>query len=42
MPGEQRPDIEQMEKEGWVFSQRFENLEVTEDGECSVTIEFVK
>ncbi|KAL9610675.1 MAG: hypothetical protein Q9167_004623 [Letrouitia subvulpina] len=31
MPGEQFPDIEQMEHEGWVFSQMFDSLEVTED-----------
>ncbi len=31
MPGEERPDIELIEKEGWVFSQKFVNLEMTED-----------
>ena len=42
MPGEQRPDVEQMEKDGWVFSQRFDDLKVTEDAEHSVIIEFTK
>ncbi len=43
MPGEGRPDIESMEKEGWFFSQKFDNLEMTEDevGHEEV-VEFVK
>ena len=43
MPGEERPDIEQMEKDGWVFSQRLDNLEMTEAEEGNeVVIEFVE
>ena len=43
MPGEERPDVEQMEKEGWIFSQRFDNLKMTEDEVGrEVLIEFVK
>ena len=43
MPGEERPDIEQMEKDGWVFSQGLDNLEMTEDdAEHEAVVEFVK
>ena len=43
MPGEERPDFEQMEKDGWVFSQEHENLEMTEDeAECEAIVEFVE
>ncbi|KAI4165352.1 MAG: hypothetical protein LQ342_001220 [Letrouitia transgressa] len=43
MPGEQFPDIEQMEREGWVFSQMFDSLGVTEDlPQEEVTIKFAK
>ena len=42
MPGEERPDVAQMEKDGWAFSQN-EDLEFTEDdGGHEVVIEFVK
>ena len=42
MPGEERPDVVQMEKDGWVFS-RNEDLEFTEDDAGhEVVIEFVK
>ena len=42
-PGENRPDIEQMEKEGWVFSQKLDNLKMTEDDTGQeVIVEFVK
>lgn len=42
MPGEQRPDIVQMEKDCWVFSQRFDSLEVTDNKGHRVTVEFVE
>lgn len=42
MPGEQRPDFKRMEKEGWVFSERFDDLEVTDDTEHSVIVEFIE
>lgn len=42
MPGEEMPDVEGMEREGWVFSEPFYELrmEAGEDGE--VVVEFVK
>lgn len=41
MPGEQKPNVEQMEKEGWVFSEVFDDLEMAEDiARQSVIIEF--
>ena len=43
MPREERPDIEQMEKDGWVFSQRLNNLQMTEADEGDeVVVEFVE
>lgn len=43
MPGEERPDVEQMEKDGWVFSQRFDYLEMAEeDGGDGVIVEFTE
>ena len=43
MPGEERPDIEQMEKDGWVFSQELDDLEMTEADEGNeVIVEFVE
>ena len=43
MSGEERPDVEQMEKDGWVFSQAFDNLEMSEDDEeREVVIEFLE
>ena len=43
MPGEERPDIEEMEKDGWVFSQKFDDLKITEDDTGDdVVVEFVK
>ncbi len=43
VPGENRPDIEQMEKEGWVFSQMLDNLKMTEDDTGQeVIVEFVR
>lgn len=43
MPGEERPDYEQMEKDGWVFSQRFDDLDISEDDAGhEVVVEFVK
>ena len=43
MPGEERPDIEQVEKGGWVFSQGLDDLVMTEeDAEREVVVEFVE
>ena len=43
MPEEERPDIESMENEGWIFSQKFDNLEMTEDeAGHEVVVEFVE
>lgn len=43
MAGEERPDIEQMEKQGWVFSQRSDDLEVTAgEGLNDVIVEFIE
>lgn len=43
MPGEERPNVEQMEKDGWVFSQGLNDLEMTEDDAGhDVVVEFVK
>lgn len=43
MPGEKWPDFEKMEMDGWVCSQRFHNLEITEDDAGhEVVVEFVK
>ena len=42
MPGKPKPDVEQMEKDGWVFSQRFDDLEFTEEAEPSVVVEFTE
>ena len=43
MPGEKWPDFQQMEMDGWVFSQRFHSLEITEDDAGhEVVVEFVK
>lgn len=42
MPGERRPDVEEMEREGWVFSQRFDDLEVTDVTEHGVIVEFTE
>ena len=43
MPGEERPDIQQMEKDGWVFSQRLEDLVMIEDNaEHEAVVEFVE
>ena len=42
-PGVERPDIKQMEKDGWVFSQGLDNLEMSEDdAEREVFVEFVE
>ena len=42
MPGEQRPDVEQMEREGWVFSEMSDDLEATDDSEEGVVVEFIE
>ena len=43
MAGEEWPDIEQMEKDGWVFSQGLDDLEITEaDERNEVVVEFVE
>ncbi|KAI4208919.1 MAG: hypothetical protein LQ351_008092 [Letrouitia transgressa] len=43
MPGEQFPDVGQMGNDGWVLSEMFDSLEITEDlPQDEVTIKFVK
>ena len=43
MPGEERPNVEQMEKDGWVFSQGLDDLEMTEDDAGhEVAVEFLE
>ena len=43
LPGEERPNIEQMEKEGWVFSQGLDDLVMTEDdAEDEAIVEFIE
>ena len=40
---EQMPDVDQMEKEGWLLSRRFDELKCTEDTEMGdVVVEFTK
>lgn len=41
MPGEKTPDVEGMQKEGWVFSEPFHKLTV-EAGEEEVVVEFAE
>lgn len=42
-PGDERPDIEKMEKDGWVFSQHLDDLEMTQDEAGSeVVVEFIE
>ena len=42
MPGEDMPDIQKMEREGWVFSEPFEELKIAEDECDDVVLEFVE
>lgn len=42
MPGEKMPEIEQMEKEGWVFGDRIDNLKVTDATDRDVILKFVE
>ena len=43
MPGEKMPDVERMEREGWVFSECFDDLTVSGAGEGEeVIVEFVE
>ncbi|KAI9718442.1 MAG: hypothetical protein M1812_004163 [Candelaria pacifica] len=42
MPGEKTPDVEKMEKEGWVFSEPFHELTLTAGEDEAVTVEFVE
>lgn len=43
MPGEQPPDVEKMESEGWVFCPGLRDLEMTaEDMESGIVIEFTE
>lgn len=42
-PGEVRPNVEQMKREGWVFSNQYDDLEVTEAGTGEgIVIEFTE
>ena len=42
MPGEQLPDVEQMEKDGWVFSEFADRLNVMVETQDRVVVEFVE
>ena len=43
MSGEERPEIERMEKDGWVFSQGLDDLVMTEDdARDEAVVEFVE
>ncbi|KAL9635774.1 MAG: hypothetical protein Q9164_003241 [Protoblastenia rupestris] len=42
MPGDPRPDFEKMSLEGWVFSQRLDDLEATQDADHDVVIGFIE
>lgn len=42
MPGEKAPDIEGMEREGWVFSELFHELTLEAGEDEEVTVEFVE
>ncbi len=42
MLGEETPDVDSMEAGGWVFSERLENLKVSNGTEEGVVFEFVK
>ena len=45
MPGEKEPDVPRMKREGWVFSEAFDELKIEEceyrDGEELLAVEFV-
>ena len=41
MPWERQPDVEQMEQEEWIFSERFDNVEVEHETEHPVTVDFL-
>ena len=42
MPGEKMPDVEGMEREGWVFSELFDELTLEAGEHEEVTVEFVE
>lgn len=42
MPGEEMPDVEGMEREGWVFSEPFDELTLEAGGDEEVVVEFVE
>jgi len=42
MPGEKRPDVEGMEREGWVFSELFDELTLEAGEDEEVIVEFVE
>jgi len=42
MPGEDTPDVENMEADGWIFSERLQSLKVSSGTEEGIVFEFVK
>lgn len=42
MSGEERPEVEEMEREGWVFSEKFDDLKITDETGDDVMIQFVE
>ena len=42
MPGQSMPDVQQMEREGWVFSEGLDYLEATDVTDHDVVVEFVE
>lgn len=42
MPGEKMPDVEGMEREGWVFSELFDELMLETSGDEEIVVEFIE
>ena len=42
MPGEKLPDVQNMEREGWVFSEEFDELRIGQGDQEEVIVEFVR
>lgn len=42
MPGEKMPDVEEMEREGWVFSEPFDELTLEAGDHNEIIVEFVE
>ncbi|KAI9747660.1 MAG: hypothetical protein M1835_002008, partial [Candelina submexicana] len=42
MSGEKTPNVEEMKREGWVFSELFDELTLNAEGDNAVIVEFVE